>query len=100
MHNAHQKSVALGAIFLLVLCGNVGQAQLVPIFDWVMSFFGSYEEPPYSVVRNISDVSLLQSIIGADCIKTLFFKETFNLIAEHRGTTIRCPKVGMHRRIS
>lgn len=57
MHNPHQKSVAFAAIFLLVLCGNVGQAQLIPIFDWVMSFFGSYEEPPYEVLRNITEVS-------------------------------------------
>lgn len=58
LRTSHDKSVAFGAIFVLVLCSNVGQAQLIPIFDWVMSFFGSYEEPPFFLVRNITEVNL------------------------------------------
>jgi len=54
---SYQKSFAFGAIFVLVLCSNVGEAQLFPIFDWVRSFFGNYEEPPYQLRRNLSDVN-------------------------------------------
>ncbi|CAL8086857.1 unnamed protein product [Orchesella dallaii] len=55
MNMSYQRSFAFGAIFVLVLCSSVGQAQLLPIFDWVRSFFGNYEEPPYQLVANLSD---------------------------------------------
>ncbi|OXA61495.1 heme-binding protein 2 [Folsomia candida] len=42
---------------LLVATFHVGitESQFIPIFDWISSFFGSYEQPGYTSVRNITD---------------------------------------------
>lgn len=54
-----KKRAAFGTLLVLILCLNCGPggAQLIPLFDWVFSFFGGYEEVPYTVVRNVTDVS-------------------------------------------
>lgn len=54
---SHERSLVFGTLFVLVLSSNVGQAELLPIFDWVMSFFGSYEGPPFTSIQNLTDVS-------------------------------------------
>lgn len=49
-------------ILLLTLSTGLCGAQFIPIFDWVRSFFGSYEQPPYSVIRKITTVSPLEQV--------------------------------------
>jgi hypothetical protein len=43
----------VAGIFLL-LGVNQSQAQFLPFLEWVQSFFGSYEEPPYYVNKTIA----------------------------------------------
>lgn len=50
--------ISYSLLFILILNVGVNQGQFIPIFDWVRSFFGHYEQPPYTSVRNITTVSI------------------------------------------
>ncbi|CAG7818124.1 unnamed protein product [Allacma fusca] len=47
------KVLWVSGIFLLLGVNN-SQAQFLPFLEWVQSFFGSFEEPPYVVNRTIA----------------------------------------------
>ena len=44
---------------ILLLSSMVGQSQgqFLPVLEWIQSFFGGYEEPPYFVNRTLGPVS-------------------------------------------
>jgi hypothetical protein len=44
-------------VILTVCFSNEGSAQTFPIIEWVQSFFGEDEGPPYTVLKEISPVS-------------------------------------------
>jgi hypothetical protein len=43
-----------GTLLVIVLSVGEARAQVLPILDWVVSFFGSYEQPPYTLVKNLA----------------------------------------------
>lgn len=48
--------VSVLVLVLLALFGGVAESQFIPIFDWVRSFFGKYEEPNYVSIKNLTEV--------------------------------------------